>query len=256
MMQWFIYSLVLLMGVPSATDDVLNAENVYCDHLGNVYLLESNRLVKYNADMELYAAYDCQEQMITSVDVSDPLRILVYFASAGEIVFLDKQMSPIGDPVSLDQLGYYDVTAACSASRGGFWLFDSRSRQIVHIDQYGESGLTTPVVDQFSGLPEQLQEHNSKLYLGFPGKAVLVFNAMGAYQKTLPFPYRQEFILIDNFLVFLNDRSLMAYNLRLAMESLLVSEVDAWDDYCLNKENLLYLKDGKLKFRQWENTPF
>jgi len=256
MTHLLIYAIGFIAGMLPVNDAAQNADKVFCDHLNNVYLLESNRLVKYNADMELYAAYDCQEQMITSVDVSDPLRILVYFASAGEIVFLDKQMSPIGDPVSLDQLGYYDVTAACSASRGGFWLFDSRSRQIVHIDQYGEPGLTTPVVDQFSGLPEQLKEHNSKLYLGFPGKAVLVFNAMGAYQKTLPFPYRQKFVLIDNFLVSLKDRSLMAYNLNLALESLLVSEVDAWDDYCLNKENLLYLKDGKLKFRQWENTPF
>jgi hypothetical protein len=256
MTHLLIYAVGFFAGMLPLNDDALKADQVFCDHLNNVYLLESNRLVKYNPNMEFYAAYDCQERMITSVDVSDPLRILVYFASAGEIVFLDKQMSPIGDPVNLDQLGYYDVPTVCSASRGGFWLFDSQARQIVHIDQYSEPGLTTPVVDQFSGLPEQLKEHNSKMYLGFPGKAILVFNAMGAYQKTLPFPYRQKFVLIDNFLVFLKDRSLMAYNLNLALESLLVPEVDEWDDYSLNKENLLFLEDGKLSSRQLENTPF
>ncbi|MFW6302486.1 MAG: hypothetical protein ACOC01_03080 [Bacteroidales bacterium] len=247
MIHLLIYIVLATQGFLPVPIEGLQAEKVYCDHLDNVYIIEANRLEKYNADFELQAAYDYQTSgVITTVDVSNPLRILVYSANANEILFLDKQMSIIGNPVLLDEMGYYDVSAVCSATRGGFWLHDAQSQQIVNIDQHGNAGLTASISERFSGLPNQLYEKNNKLFLGFEEQGIMVYNVMGAHETSFPLKYQKNFKIINQNILYLQNNTLFSFDYFLLKEQSIFHDAFEIQDFAVNKNTLYYVQEGTI----------
>lgn len=239
---------MFLMLASPGTKENIRAEKLWSDHLGNIYALRDNSLHKYNQNWELLSSYDWQANgTITTVDVSDPLRIVVFSAHTNQVVFLDQEMSLLSDPFNLNELNYYDVSVVCKASTGGFWLFDNLDKQIVHIDHNGKENLKSGSIDLYSGFPEIMYEHSGHIYLGYSNQGIVVFNNQAAYEKCLPFKFENTFECHDYHIFYVNNHNIFSYDIKLTKEEIIIGSLPDIKDFTLSGNTLYYISNQQVK---------
>ena len=82
---------ILLILPQKKVDEITSAEMIKSDHLGNVYLMKNNTLIKTAGELKERYTYDWQSNGdISYIDVSDPMRLILFSESANSAVFLDK----------------------------------------------------------------------------------------------------------------------------------------------------------------------
>src|SRR5688572_3667151 len=84
------------------------------DNFGNIYTVKNEELCKYLPNGKRHARYsNLRYGNITSLDVSNPLKILLYYRDFQQIIFLDNQLSVNSNPVSLELLGLEQAHLVC-----------------------------------------------------------------------------------------------------------------------------------------------
>lgn len=167
-----------------------NWSGVSLDPLGNFYIRNSTILMKYSPQGDsLYRYTQPLLGEIGSVDTSNPFRILVFHPGINTIVFLDKTLSPINDPVSLDLLGHSQTGAVCSSSQGGFWLFDPGIRKLYRYDSSLDPVIETLIrTGTRSGADyalTHLSESDNKVWLQFPN-TTQIYDLFGSWLDQIP----------------------------------------------------------------------
>lgn len=117
----------------------IKADRLLTDRLGNLYLIDGPRLLKYNTDGRLLYIYDDNSYgNIEQVDAFDPFKILFFFPAFMQTVFLNEQLAPIKDfdLASMSSLG--SVAVMCVTNESNFWLFDTNLRRLRRIDRTGK----------------------------------------------------------------------------------------------------------------------
>ncbi len=195
-----------------------SGRHFYTDHLRNLYLLDHNQVVKLNKELEKVGVYS--NDLLGRpgyIDVSNPLKILVFYPDFNQLVFLDNFLSPLGAPLNLDDLGIFDVGAICTSEQGGFWVLDDLSDKIVYFDanlnRRHESMVLTQLMGR-KGSQLMMCERNQNLYLGDLEKGILVFDRFGTYNLTLPFDLRDRiFQVTEKQIIQFNGSKLNTMNL-------------------------------------------
>ncbi|MDA3819816.1 MAG: hypothetical protein PF590_05085 [Candidatus Delongbacteria bacterium] len=239
--------MFLMLASPGKRENI-RADKLWSDHLGNIYTLTDNSLHKYNQNWELLSSYDWQANgRITSVDISDPLRIVVFSVHANQVVFLDQELSLLSDPFNIDVLNYHDVAVVCKASTGGFWMFNNIDKQLIHINHNGNEDIKSGTIDIYSGFPEIMYEYSGHIYLGYPKQGIVVFNNQAAYEKCLPLTFEIAFEWHKNNIIYLNNDKIFSYNIKLAKEDLIVSSLPDLKDFTLSGGVLYYISNQQVK---------
>lgn len=104
------------------------------DNLGFCYFVEGSKLIQTDSEFNtLYEYSDKSYGDISILDVSNPLRILVFYKDFNVILFLDNKLSPLRDPILLDDLGVYSIDAVCSSASGSFRVYDNQASTVITI---------------------------------------------------------------------------------------------------------------------------
>jgi WD40 repeat protein len=160
------------------------------DNLQNLYLFHGSTLRKYNSQGKLVCTYDDKSYgNITSVDVNDPLKILVFYKDFPEVVLLDNTLSVNGNPFSPSDAGFPLATLACTSHDNSVWLYDAQNFQLIRIDVNLAVEQKTGNLAQVLGIslnPDYLMEYNNYVYLNDSAQGILVFDSFGTYYKTIP----------------------------------------------------------------------
>jgi hypothetical protein len=192
----------------------------YAGPMGNVYVVKDNTLKKFSPGRDQVANYsNAFLGNIYSVDVSDPLRIMLFFRDHNQVVWVDDFLSQIRSPVWLDDLGLDQVELVCSSSQGGFWVFNSLNNQLQYFDVNLSLVHEGPTLNILTGpdiRPTFMIEKNRSLYLNIPGTGILVFDLFGNYSRTLPVDVPLEFQVTDRCIYFMKDGELLSYDLSTA----------------------------------------
>jgi hypothetical protein len=246
-MQLIVYILTfhLWLGINIAQKGELI--DIQHDHHGNLYLLFEAKLEKYDTDFRLISEYDLPESgYVTSIDVSNPMRILIFSDTFNTIQFLDNYLNPLFSAFHLTEIGHQNVSAVCTAARGGFWIFDEDYAQIFHIDMDKTSNIISGELHLLSGVPNIIRENNRQLYLGVQNKQIYVFNEFGAYIKTLPIQYDKRFIVTNNFLYYQQDSKLFQYNLILADNKKICEDIELPTILSIYQNNIFYPEKNEI----------
>ncbi len=188
------------------------------DPIGNVYIVKENNLIKFDASHRKSADYtNIFLGSIFSIDVSDPLRVLLYYKDHNQIVWLDNYLNEIRSPVFLDELGVDQAELVCSSSQGGFWLLNGLNRQIQYFDARLQPVHESMSLNELTGPdvnPSFIIEKNSQLYLNVPGTGILIFDRFGNYSKTLALNTPASFQVTDRMLFYFKDGQLYGYDMQ------------------------------------------
>jgi hypothetical protein len=95
------------------------------DPLGNLYIITPESAIeKYAPDGRLLTRYTQNRYgMPAYLDVSNPLKVLVWYADFRTVVWLDRSLTSIGE-LNLIDAGYPEVRTVSTAQDGNLWLYD------------------------------------------------------------------------------------------------------------------------------------
>lgn len=186
------------------------------DNLGNIYLVHEDELIKYLPNGKLFARYsNLKLGSITSVDATNPLKILLYYRNFQQIVFLDNQLSVNSTPISVEKLGYEQADLVCAGSNNSFWIYNKQNSELIRFDQFGRKITATGNLRQVlnEGLnPDFMMEHNNLLYLNSPASGIFVFDVFGAFSKLVTLRGLHSFQVSDDQLFFQRDTLICRYD--------------------------------------------
>lgn len=195
----------------------------YIDNIGNSYMVKDDELIKHLASGKFFARYsNLKLGSITTIDVTNPLKLVVYYRDFQQILFLDNQLSQNSDVVALEKLGYEQVELVCAGANNSFWVYDKRNNELVRFNESSKKIAATgnlKQVLQANITPNYMIEHNGFLYLNSPETGVYVFDIFGAFSKVISLKGLKQFQVSEEIIYYQKDGSLCSYNHRLFEEA-------------------------------------
>jgi hypothetical protein len=175
------------------------------DNLGNIYLVNQNGQVKkLTAAGDSVAVFNNVRQYgkIYLMDVTNPLKLLLYFKDFGTILILDRFLNTRAT-VDLRRLQMFQVKAIGQSYDNNIWVFDELESKLKRI---GEDGRILDQSTDFRLLfdstpsPQYIIDQNKQLYLYDSTKGVYIFDYYGAFKNRIQLRGWTEFTVISNVL--------------------------------------------------------
>ena len=160
------------------------------DNLDNVYVLnDRNRLVKYSPDGDSLGAFNDVRKFgqVSTIDASNPLRILLYYKDFTTIVILDRFLN-VRNTIDLRKQQLFQVTAVGQSYDNKIWLYDEQESKLRKIDEDGKLLLATPDLRLLTGtapMPVRLYDENKYVYLCDPANGIYVFDYFGSLKNVI-----------------------------------------------------------------------
>ncbi|MCW3075560.1 MAG: hypothetical protein JWO32_169 [Bacteroidetes bacterium] len=198
-------------------------DNFTTDNIGNIYTIKDDELIKYLPTGKFFLRYsNLQLGTITTVDATNPLKLILYYRDFQQIVFLDNQLTATSDPVSLEKLGYEQTDLVCASANNGFWLYNKQNNELIRFNETSKKIASTGNLKQIlrSDInPNFMLEHNGYLFLNSPETGIYVFDMFGAFSKIISVKDIKTFLVSDDVIYFKKDSSFCSYNFKLFEEA-------------------------------------
>jgi hypothetical protein len=258
-----ILSLTLLVFFLAAAEGYVETRQidvqgdfVRSDELGNAFLVNDNRLVKYSPDGKILRTYsNLYSGDITFIDTHDPFKILLYYRDFGKLEFLDQSLSLASSTIDLSMLDLSLATLACASYAGAFWVYNPMNFELVRVTAGLEIKERSGNLQQVSGItpdPNYMLERDNFLYLNDPVTGIMMFDKYGTYYKTIPVRGLTSFQVFDNKLIYVTGNDISIYNIRLNEEKTTALPVEGAKSVTvcmsLDPQRLYVLKEKKLIF--------
>ncbi|MFP5041108.1 hypothetical protein [Parasediminibacterium sp. JCM 36343] len=175
------------------------------DNLGNIFLVtQANQIKKLNSYLDSIAIFNDSKLYgdIFSIDVSNPLRVLVYYKDYTTILMLDKQLNN-RNTIDLRQQNIFQARAIAQSYDNNIWVFDEIDNKLKKIDESGNVLLETPDFRLlFDGgyTPKNIIDINGLLYLYQPKAGWKIFDYYGGFKIDYPILNWQDVQVTDAFL--------------------------------------------------------
>lgn len=210
--------LRLLRSYPAPVSDAA------LDHLGNLYLVsESGQVKKYGPEGDSISVYNSVRRngKLHTLDVSNPLRPLLFYHDYGQVVLLDRLLS-VQATLDLRRQGITQPLAAATSFDNKVWVFDGVTNQLKKLDEAGNMLLATPDLRQvFAGgvQPQHIIDHNGWVYLADSAQGLFAFDYFGSFKRKIPVAGWRHLQITDNAVLGIAAGGLQAYNLSTLMQT-------------------------------------
>ncbi len=160
------------------------------DALGRIWVVDQkNQIHLYDENgNKKYSFADNRLGTITSLDVSNPLKALVFYGDFGIIRFLDNTLTEV-DQVKLQDSGkFFNVTAAALSNDNNIWIYDIQWQRIFKISPTLEILKETNVFNDLglSGFkPFKLAEKANLLVAASKDFGFVVFDNFGQMKNQM-----------------------------------------------------------------------
>lgn len=188
------------------------------DVLDNIYLITvGNQLKKINANGDSVAVFNEVKKYgnPSLIDVSNPLKILVYYQNFSTVVILDRLLT-LRNSINFRKMGIFSVKTLATSYDNNIWLFDEQDLKLKKIDDDGKVLQETTdwrLLFDTVPSPAQIIDRESFVYLYDESKGFFIFDYYGTLKNNLPFLHWQHIAISGNKLYgFVNDK-LYSYEL-------------------------------------------
>ena len=198
--------------------------DVAIDNLSNVYILTTtDQLKKYSSSGDSLAVYNNVRKFgkVHSIDVSNPLKVLLYYKDFSSIVVLDRLLSA-RSTIVLRRKNILDVTAIGQSFDNNIWVFDAFDNKLKKIDDEGNILLETPDLRQVFNqalAPLQIIDQNNQLYLYDPVNGLFIFDYYGTFKRKIPLLGWSNVSITDKYVFGISNESLQSFNVSTLMQS-------------------------------------
>lgn len=188
------------------------------DNLDNIYLLSStNQVKKLNEKGDSVAVFNDVKKYgkATLIDVSNPLKVLVYYRDFATIVVLDRLLT-IRNTIDLRKQNILQVRAIGQSYDNKIWVYDELENKLKKIDEDGKMLQETSDFRQLFGeapVPQKIFDQDQFVYLYDSAKAVFVFDYYGALKNKIPITGWKNFKVAGKYIFGSANNRLYRYNI-------------------------------------------
>ena len=227
------------------------------DNLGNAYVLTAtDQLKKYSSSGDSIAAYNNVRRYgkLHSIDVSNPLKLLLYYKDYSSIVVLDRLLA-LRSSIDLRRNNLLQVSAIGLSYDNNMWVFDEYDNKLKKINEEGKILLETPdlrMVFNQSIAPKQILDHNNQVYLYDPSNGLYIFDQLGSFRRKIPVTGWSNVGITEKHITGISNNALQLYNLStlLQSEQKLPGSFTSYYRYFISHNRLLALsKEGLFIYR-------
>ena len=196
-----------------------NFNDFYGDNLGNIFLLmPNNRIKKINNKGDSIAVFNDVRRYgnIASIDVSNPLKILIYYKEFSTILILDRFMNMV-NVIDLRKANILQTSAVAQSYNNNYWVFDALENKLKLINNSGEVLSETAdfrILFEENFLPSKIIDNDGKLYLYDEKIGWMIFDYYGAFKQKYIAPQWNYVQVINNNLIGFSNDSMYEINLQ------------------------------------------
>jgi len=186
------------------------------DYIDNLYLLTgTDQLKKLNEKGDSLAVFNNIRNFgkVSTIDVSNPLRVLLYYKDFSTVIVLDRLLN-MRSKIDLRQQNIFQVQAISLSYDNKIWLYDEQEHKLKKIDEDGKLLFETSDFRQlfnqaysFSSIIDQ----DGLLYLYDEQNGVLIFDYYGTLKKKISFSQVTNFKVSGKYLYGIRNDSLIRY---------------------------------------------
>jgi glutaredoxin-related protein len=188
------------------------------DNLDNVYVLTStDQLKKYNANGDSVAVFNNVKKFgkVSTIDVSNPLKVLLYYKDFSTIVVLDRLLT-VRNTIDLRQQNIFQVNAIGQSYDNNIWLYDEGDSKLKKINDEGKTLLETAdfrlLFDEAPRV-KNIYDQDGFVYLYDPQQSVFVFDYYGALRNKILISGWEDFKVAGKFIFGINNDTLHRYEI-------------------------------------------
>jgi hypothetical protein len=162
------------------------------DVLDNMYLINSkNQLKKLNAKGDSVAVFNDVKKYgnPSLIDVSNPLKTLLYYKSFSTVVVLDRFLT-VRNNINFRNKNIFKAKAIATSYDNNIWLFDEQDFKLKKINDEGKLlSETTDWRQIFEEVPSpsEIIDRDGSIYLHDVKKGFYVFDYYGSLKLNIPF---------------------------------------------------------------------
>jgi len=178
------------------------------DHLSNIYLIAAdNSIEKYDSTGLRVARFTNNRLgQAASLDVTNPLKILVWFADFQTVVTLDRTLNEMGQ-LNLIDAGLPAVRCVAMAQDGNIWVYDDAGFRLLKISTSGIILLESQPMNMV--FPKRMaatciRDNGEMVFISDPEQGISAFDQYGFLLRTYPDLKTNRFEALQNWLVFLD----------------------------------------------------
>jgi len=189
------------------------------DNLDNIYILNSrNQIKKLNANGDSVAVFNNIKKFgqATLIDVSNPLKILLYYKDFATIVTLDRYLNAVNS-IDLRKQNILQVKAIGQSYDNKIWLYDELESKLKKIDEEGKLLLETPDFRLLLGQapsPVKIFDEDKYVYLYDSLQGVYVFDYYGALKNNIMISHWQNFKIAGKYIFGSRADTLYRYEIK------------------------------------------
>ncbi len=188
------------------------------DNLGNIYLIsKDNLLKKLDANGDSAAVFNEVSRYgnIWSIDVTNPLKILIYYKDFATIVVVDRFLN-IRTTIDLRSQNILQAKAIGLGYDNNIWVYDELDAKLKRLRDDGSLvDQTTDFRQIFDTVPDPsiIADQSGLVYLYDINRGVFAFDHYGGFKTTLPLTGWQDFTVIDKILLGRDQSKFYRYQL-------------------------------------------
>lgn len=216
------------------------------DALGNIYLLApNNQLKKINSKGDSMGVFNDVRRYgkVFSLDVTNPLKCLVYFKNFSTIVVLDRFLQPV-NTIDLRRQSVFQVKALAQSYDNKIWVYDEQNQQLKKIDDNGEVILSTPDLRMaFDEVPTPVKiiDQDGYVYLYDPEKGVYIFDIYGTFKNRISYLGLSSFAVSGKTIAGITNDELVVYSVGSLTEKRYALPVKGGVGKCVIHSGRIYL---------------
>lgn len=220
LLVWAADELKVIRSIP------IQGRMMSVDELGNVYVVrENNSLVKFSDAGDSLTFYrTVLNGEIGQVDVTNPLRVVVYYPAYSKVILLDRMLAPKNE-LDLKKLNIIGNATVALSADGNLWVYDKFNVRLLKIDeQLQQIGESNDLRQQLAEVPDPayMLERERKVYMSDSTQGIYTFDQYGTYINTLSIFGVGQLQVYGSQLIYRRDDTLMSYDYKKIIDNKLM----------------------------------
>jgi hypothetical protein len=188
------------------------------DNLDNIYVLNSrNQLKKLGPNGDSLAVYNDVRKFgqATLVDVSNPLKVLLYYRDFSTVAVLDRFLNA-RTTLDIRKMNILQAKVIGQSYDNRIWVYDEAEHKLKKIDEEGNLLLETPDLRLVLGKamsPVRIFDEDKYVYLYDSLKGAYVFDYFGALKNNILIPHWKNFKVAGKFIFGSRADTLFRYDI-------------------------------------------
>ncbi len=231
----------------------VSASLVTADNLGNLYIVNlQNDIVKYDKNGEQKFSQNFKIYgKPTSIDVSNPMEIYVFYREANTVLYLDNTLSERGK-TDLATGPFGLVTAAARSYDNGLWVWDQADLQLKKCTKEQENITSSGnplVLGKGNAAPYLLADNGSRVFMA-DSNGISVFDVFANFVKKIPIKKPGMIQVLGQKLYYLDSTKLICLDIETMEQRAIFNFTKTPQQAVVSGQRVYNFSNGKIEM--WE----